>query len=541
MPLLPACLVVLAWHSEASGRGLAPPNDVAARIDAIIDAALIADDRRPAPPVDDHSFVRRLSLDVRGTVPTPSEVVAFVHDGRADKRTRLIDTWLQSDEHAEYFATWWYRTLTDLSVSSLGVRGDDAARAVAGSSGARFQAWLVEQVRTNRAYDEWTRDLLTASGRTDENGAAGFLARYGGDPQRTASAVGRRFLGMRIGCAQCHDHMVEPWTQRDFRGVAAFFARTRSVRVPSTARADNESMKRHLALFHNVVRIEDFTPTARPDSPMMMQRAHLHDETPKAWKGPTFEVNTGPARRRAFAAWLTAPHNPYFARSAANRVWAAMLGRGFVDPVDGFGAFNAPSHPEALTLLAEDFAASGFDLRRLLRIVLRTRAYARATAPDAADPAPFEVAPVRALSVDQFARSFIRTIGLDDIEPGDRLSGRIRRETIARAFARVFDDDESADTQDFTRSIPEALYLLNDKELVRLLSTERRRSVEALLARHDSHDERIDQLFWAAYARPPTETERSTIRAMVRRGPVAEMYSDLLWAIVNSAEFGTNH
>ena len=206
---------------------------VVASLDAVILGKLELEGIEPAPRSDDSEFLRRLYLDVVGTVPTPEEVEAFLDDRGRDKRSRKIDELLASDAYAENWATWWFRDLTGLSPHQGRQREGQGGRYVTGEGGKHFHAWLSQQMASNRPWNEVAQDLITATGRTDENGAAGYMARWEGNANNMAGAVSKNFLGIQIQCAQCHDHLYEDaWKQADFKGMAAFFATTRPRRVP---------------------------------------------------------------------------------------------------------------------------------------------------------------------------------------------------------------------------------------------------------------------------------------------------------------------
>lgn len=575
-----------------------PPADeasVVAEIDRLIAARLAAAQVEAAPPADDETFARRVFLDLVGAVPTLEALDAFLLDKRPDKRARLVAALQGTPEHADYQAMWWFRTLTGVGVHAGGMREGQGARNLGGTNGERFHGWLAEQIGAGRPYDEWVVDLVTATGRTDEVPAAVYLARWEGEPNNTIGAIAKQFLGLRIQCAQCHDHIYEEtWKQADFQGMASFVAPLAVRRVPeyqqlralqqklerrrgsessgsaaggadgseapdgeAALTAEERAELRRLADYRVAMDVADTDPNgilarrlrrnANPDNvpEALRGRMELLDVAPKLWLDAKLEDVPGISRRLLLARWIVAPENPYFARTVANRYWGAHMGRGLVDPVDDFTSFLPPSHPEVLALLEADVRASGYDLRRLQRIVLATEAYGRASTwkGEAPDPALFAKAPVRPLSTEQFTLSLVRATGLEGATRGPALrEGRNLGQSIGRLFSFVFDDDENAESEDFQGSIPQGLFLLNSEMIQRGLSAMRGMPLDRMLAEHRTDESRIERLWRAAYARKPSASERkAAMRFVAGAANERSGYEDLLWALVNSAEFMTNH
>ena len=643
---------------------------VAAKLDGIIDAKLTEEGVKPAPRSSDAEFLRRLYLDLLGTVPTPDEVEGFVADPSRGKRAAKIDELLASESYDEHQASFWFRTLTGLSVHQRRQREGQGGRYVTGEGGKRFHQWLSSQVAANRPYDEMVQDLISASGRTDENGATGYIARWENNANNTAGAVARHFLGVQIQCAQCHDHLYEPdWKQQDFIGMAAFFATTRVQRVPeynqlrqlrdamNKQQAESRAAKRaadrelkapgapsgegggamdggmdgggmdgmdapaagdqpkggnakdgkakgkgrkrgradysglspqelrakmmELRKYANLVEVKDQKINPRQSrryldrlkknkNPQVAERAQLMAATPKFWMGPEAADVYGIPRRLLLARWVTAEDNPYFARTLVNRMWGHFMGRGIVHPVDDFNSFQQPSHPEILEILAKDFKASGYDLRRVQRILLNTETYQRSsrwtpTGKDEAMPDPilFARAPVRPLDTEQLYFALTRATGVETaLNRTSRRQQQQIQQAIFSVFTFVFDDDEGKAEEDFSGSIPQGLFLMNGELIQRALSGGReipenkrgRRAnrrfrqkapqsmLEGLLRNEKSDSARVEHLYLRAYGRKPDSSERKAAVSFVKSsggGPKA--YEDLFWAILNSAEFMTNH
>ena len=314
-----------------------------------------------APRCDDATFLRRLSLDVTGLLPAASEVREFLADTSADKRVRAIDRLLASEE----FARFWGQKEADLLRVNAGAMPEGRAEALA--------RWIVESWRQNRSFDQQVRTLLTATGPAAQQPAVSlFLAIPA--TEELAESTAQLFMGSRITCAKCHNHPFENWTQDDYYRIAAVFARLR--REGQTLRLVDEGDVRHPATGAVM------TPWGAPQAP----------QPPAA------------DRREDFVAWLTTPGNPLFARVEVNRLWAQLLGRGIVHPVDDFRSSNPPANPALLDWLADQFVRSGFDRRAILKLILISDTYQRSsetTALNEEDDRQFSHALIRRLSAEQ--------------------------------------------------------------------------------------------------------------------------------------------
>jgi hypothetical protein len=463
-----------------------------------------------------------------------------------------------------------------------------------------FQAWLHEQVKGNVPYDRIATELITATGRTNANGATGWYARWEGKPNELAGALSKVFLGVKIQCAQCHDHKYEPtWKQKDFQGMAAFFLTTAPRPIPEYVEAyrEAEKMRRERMddmkgggdgkkgdgapgarrgedakmreAFQNrfVMDVQDLDPRTlgylqrtrgKKLNEQLEERAALAKVTPKAWMGPTLADLPGISRRALLARWVTSPENVAFAQTAVNRYWGHLMGRGIVDPVDDASPINQPSHPELLALLGEDFRANGYDLKRLLRILANSATYQRSSrwtpaedgaAPDASppDPALFARAPVRPLNNEQLFQALVRATGSEGLLA--RLDRQMRGQAYGRganaafaAFTFLFDDDEGAESDDFAGSIPQGLFLMNGQMLQRALEGLPGTTVSTVLAEESTDAGRARRLYLAAYGREPDADERRAAVAYVHRNKDRDAgWQDLFWVLLNSAEFMSNH
>ena len=323
-------------------------------------------------PADDATFLRRVSLDLTGIIPTGDEARAFLDDSDPQKRARLIDRLLDSPRYAIHQADLW-----DLVYFGRNPPGYDASKRDG------FRKWLVTAFEQNLPYDQLVRALLRAEGNSAEQGSPMYLLQYDRHPEDAAVAVSQTFLGVQLQCARCHDHPYEPWKQNDFYGMAAFFARL--VRVPA-GKAENLDK-----LFVGEMNTGDVKFTGKaseakagkegiPVKPKFLAAealdepdfsAEFKDEKrPKEGEPPPSPKFS---RKDRLADWITSSENRLFARAAVNRVWSQFMGRGLVHPVDNMSESNSPSHPELLDRMSQEFVVQKFDLKWLIRDIGQTR------------------------------------------------------------------------------------------------------------------------------------------------------------------------
>jgi hypothetical protein len=496
--------------------GAPDPAELAARIDRRLQARWQADKVQPAPPADDAEFLRRAYLDVTGRIPRPAEVHVFLADRSADKRRRLIDGLLEGPRFATHFAYVWRADWLSETAANR-----DAVLFEAG-----FENWLKARLRAGVGYDRLVRELLTvpiaAEGRDTEPvlrdperpNPLAFFAVKEARPENLAAAVTRSLLGIRLECAQCHNHPFAPWTQEQFWSQAAFFAGLRQQGRGMFAPLTEAAGRRELT-----------PPGGRKPRPA----AFLIGGPPR-WQG-----DRGP--RAILADWITAPDNPYFARAAVNRLWGLFFGVGLVEPVDDFRDDNPPSDPELLDDLSWAFVASGFDLAYLIRRLCLSRAYQRTSArTDSSQdttrlPARMTV---KALTGEQFFDSLALAAGYRDEQ--DR--GAARRQFLTRfALAGPLGEPET--------SVQQALTLLNGRFVAWATDPEACPTLIAVTQTPGLRlDQRIDALYLATLSRPPSAEERERLEQHVRKagaGREAERLADVFWMLLNSAEFRTNH
>jgi hypothetical protein len=485
--------------------GFAAPQDV----DREIDRRLRADGLTAAAPADDHEFFRRIHLDLLGRLPKPDEIRAFV---KQPDRAAAIDRLLESPEAARYWADRWVRLLltydfreTDPFVIDFGA----------------LHAWLEKTWTDNLPYDRFVTAIVAAEGDKYEHPQTNYLVKFTDPktpPVEVTSRVTRLFLGRQIQCAQCHDHPYEEVTQKDYWGMAAFFGNLRA-----RTRKTFDGIKTKLM----------------QEEPV---EAQVFTVDPQDWKAtPRFLDGRVPEKdekpRKALARFLVSAPGRQFAKAFVNREWGRLMGRGFVEPVDRFTAESKPSHPELLEGLARDFEENGYDVRRLLRAVLNSKAYQRSSRS------------VKGASREHFALDFdvfFQTL-FDQFRQNKDLPDSYKNIIVFRVYLQQFisallsPGGVSPEEQDYSGSVQLALKLMNNKDLqgtVRAHWGHLKRTLEKL----ESPAERLEEIFLTLLSRPPTpEEEKRYLDHIRRKRGDATAYEDVYWVLLNSPEFFFNH
>ncbi|MGH7140472.1 MAG: DUF1549 and DUF1553 domain-containing protein [Pirellulales bacterium] len=475
----------------------------------------------PADLCDDATFLRRVWLDVCGLLPPPDEVRRFLADAAADKRERKIDELLDKPQYADFWAMKW--------ADRLGCN----QRFVGKTGAIKYHAWIRHQIAANVPEDDFSRQLLTASGGNYGNPPASFY-RLPRTPEDRAEQVAQVFLGVRIGCARCHNHPGERWTQDDYYGLAAFFARLRYRDGP---------------FFNHIYDKEETILPVRSG-----ELAHARTGTimrPKPLGAVVAEVPPEADRRERLAEWLLAPENPFFARAAVNRVWGQLFGRGIVEPVDDFRASNPAAHPELLDWLAADFAARDFDRKYLIRQILRSRVYklaATTNATNADDDRYFSHAAVRLLGAEQMLDAIAQATGVPEKFSGFPLGLRAVElpdgeyfHRFLAAFGRPARALACACERDSESNLGQALELIGGEAIEAQLRAPEGR-ISRLLSGELASAAMIDEMFLATLSRPPSDAERADLIARLDSAADRRAVSeDIMWALLNHQEFLFQH
>jgi hypothetical protein len=502
----------------------APQDDRARRVDELLAQTWSASGVEPAPPATDGEFLRRAYLDFAGVIPRVSEVREFQADDHPDKRARLIDRLLASPRYATHIATTWRNRILPL--------GEDPART---REALGLQKWLRTRFADNVRYDRIVGGLLLAGGE-NEFGPALYFQANDLAPEKLAGSAAELFLGVDLHCAQCHDHPFADWSQRDFWGLAAFFARVKSADGGAMAMNNNASY-RLVDLDRGEVKLPESDEVVPPRFP----------------GGDAASEDQWQSRRSQLVVWLTSRDNKMFARTAVNVAWEHLFGRKLVDHVDQIASDDASPPAQLLDELAGAFVDSGFDLQQLWRTLANTRAYQFSSQhdhPKAAAPELFARMLPKPLTPEQLYDSFLLLApaaksapAWDDaapVEPGvglDEDPNRIE-------FVRRMRTPPGSPTQ-YRAGTLQALMLMNGAFTDNVSSYDKSSTLGALAAPFMTDDERIDSLFLATLARQPDADERAACLDELRRGKTAEerqrALSDVLWALLNSTEFAFNH
>lgn len=482
-------------------------------IDAAVQKRLDAAKVNPSPPADDAEFLRRFSLDIAGVIPTPERVIAFLESKDPNKRAKLIEELLASPEYARRMTDIWKALLIPNTAASARQKHEP------------MEKWLTAAFTANKPLDTFAKDLLTAEGLQDENGAVTFFLTHETVDEIT-DRTARIFLGVQIQCAQCHKHPFGDWTQTEYWGMAAFFTKVKLVFV-------NEK---------GVQRSGSKEDAASKAKPLLTQPPSMKSMPPTFLRGDKATLPAEGPFLPAFAEWLTSPKNPYFARAAVNRVWQQFFARGLVNPVDDMTEANPPSHPELLNGLAREFVAGGFDLKPLIRGICNSQTYQRTSKPvgsNAADKTLYSHAAVKVLSPFQLSDSLESVFALARNEKTPPMTDADRKVKAGERsrFATFFLGDDDADPTEYQAGIPQALYLMNSGHHYSIA-----RAANETVGKKKTPEAVVETFFLATLSRRPTEKESKTMTDYIAKATDKRTaYHDVLWALVNSTEFVSNH
>ncbi len=463
-------------------------------------------------PIDDSAFLRRVSLDTIGTLPTADEARRFLADSAPDKRARLVESLLNRPEYADYWAMKWADIL----------RADKIRITTQGAVG--MTRWLRTQFAANRPYDEFAREILTAQGSIQAESPAGFFKALE-TPEATARSVSQLFLGVRIECAQCHHHPSERWSQDDYAGLVGFFTGTAIKKLPNGA----ESLAVKTGADHRHPR------TGLPVPARALGAADARFENVLD-------------RRQVFAEWMTAPDNPYFAKAIVNRLWAHYFGRGLVEPIDDLRATNPATNEPLFEALAAHLREVRYDLKAFTRTLLTSQTYQLSSAVNDGnvdDVQHFSHARPKAMPAEVLLDGLCQVT-----EVAEKFNGwpegyrsiQVWDNRMPSYFFRIFGRPVRASVCECERSnepsITQALHLLNSPEINEKLS-HKRGLARRLAASAKSTDEVLDEIYLTTLSRLPTSEERALLRdafppvGQDRRAAV----EDVLWSVLNTKEF----
>ena len=480
----------------------------------------------PSELCTDDEFVRRAYLDCVGRLPTVEETKAFLADKDAAKRDKLIDRLVDLPEFADFWALKWADVL----------RSSRKTIQVKGSYG--FQAWLRGHFQRNTPVDVVVREIVTANGNTFSNPAANYY-RIAKDPTGLAETTAQLFLGFRMQCAKCHNHPFERWTQDDYYGMAAWFAQVKTKPEP-------------------VIGTRPAGPNATAAEVVFNSRAGevTQPRTGKTMK-PRYvgvgevDVKPGEDRREVLAKWLTSPENPFFAKSVANRVWFHLMGKGIVDPVDDFRDSNPSCNDELLDALAKDFAAKKFDMKYLVKTIMKSRTYQLSAMPtdtNRDDTKYFSHAVTKLLTAEQLLDSICDVTAVPEkfagLPAGTR-AVQLPDGEVNHPFLKTFGQPARELACECEResdgNLAQALQLINGPTVNEKIRNPNNR-LGALLTAKKTDDEVLTELYYAALSRPPLHEEKKLALAHVAKAAdKRKAWEDVLWALINTREFLFRH
>ena len=540
----------------------------------------------PSPAAEDAVFVRRVFLDTIGTLPTPTEVQAFLNDQNPGKRTALIDTLLERPEFADY----WTLILCDL-LQNRKERDHD----VRGSKGVRaMQAWVREQVETNRPWDEITRDVITASGDSVSQPQIGYYVVSIGEYRQVedsevVASVAQSFLGTRIGCAKCHNHPLERYTQDDYYHFAAYFGRMNFQRQEShkgatalmvateeearvqkqigekearlTALLEDQSNRQGAELEALQKQIAELNQQLENER---RQLEELKTRIPRVRQPRTNQqlaaqpldrsetkIAPGQDPRELLAQWMTDPGNENFSGSMVNRLWRHFFAVGLVEPVDDLRISNPPSNRELWTALNQEFVSHKYDLRHIMRLILNSRTYQLSSATlkgNASERGFYSHYYVRRLPAEVFLDAISQSTMIPDSFPGYPVGMRaiqLPDSTVASPFLSMFGRSERVTACACERSgdvtLPQLLHLQCGDGLAQKFEDPVGRLKQIMNSFPDDKSA-VEQIYLATLSRFPTIEEQASITAAFEGNEQREeAFRDLFWALLNTKEFAFNH
>lgn len=494
---------------------------LAEQIDQQLSAVLAAHSVEPAELADDYEFLRRVTLDLTGRIPTVHEIRSFVADARPDRRAIVVDQLLERPSHAAHLANVW----RDWLVPELATVPD------AEYFQTGFQKWLAGKFREKAGYDKIVRELISVPLPGTKEQAEyvyrdgerpnplAFYAVKEAQPDKLAATATRAFLSIQLECAQCHDHPFAEWRQEQFWNQAAFFA--------GIERQGN-------GLFAPLIEDGSRRSVSAGDGKPRVGPAYLY--------GRGESIDPEHPSRMLFASWLTARENPYFARSAVNRVWALLFGFGLVQPIDDFHDQNPPSHPTILNELTEAFVAADFDLDYIFRALCRTKAYARTsrwTVGEVPDQRLFARMVPKGLSADQAWDSLSLAVGWHTSNENVR---NFARDQAKPKFLEQFTPQRWPAEPE--TSIGQALSMMNGELISGATNLEKSPTLVAVTETPDWTDEqRLTTLYLITLGRPLESAEREKLLNYLSRteSTRSRRFEDIFWMLLNSAEFRLNH
>ncbi len=478
----------------------------------------------PSQIADDSTFIRRAYIDITGETPTAKEVQQFLADSDPQKRDNLVDRLVDSPGYADLFANKWNMVLRNKKRTNDDRRGTYA-----------FYRWIWNSLYENKPYDQFAREILTATGDMEHNPAVVWYREVSKNNEQVEDTA-QLFLGLRIQCARCHHHPFERWSQNDYYGLSAFFTRVGNKKL-----ANDASKARDRRIFHN----EGIAQAKNPRSGKQLKPAGLGEEP--------FNIPADRDPRHYLVDWMAAKDNPFFAKAVVNRYWKHFFDRGIVEPEDDMRETNPPSNPELLDALAENFIANNFDLKWLVRTICKSKTYQLSSIPNEfnlKDKQNFSRYYPRRLKAEVLydaLHSVTSTTQAYSGLPAGTSALQLPDSSVGTYFLKVFGQPQAETACECERSqeanLAQSLHLLNSSEVQGKISNASGRA--ATFAKNDklSDEEKIRELYLWVYSRAPKQDELQIALGHIKKHEKNKQiaYEDIIWALVNTKEFLFNH
>ena len=474
----------------------------------------------PASQVsDDATFLRRVTVDIAGRLPTAEEAAAFLASSDEQKRAQWIDHLLESTDYANFFANKWSAILRNK-------RRNDADKV---ATFGLFD-WIRNSLYQNKPYDQFVREIITATGSPADTPAVGWY-REVKDQAAQVEDTAQLFLGLRIQCARCHHHPFEKWSQQDYYGMAAFFSRV-GRKKSSIPTYDRVFHNRGVAEATNPKSGEKVKPTGLDAEPLVLDQ----DDDPRV----------------KLADWMSQPDNGFFSQSLVNRYWKHFFGRGLVDPEDDMRVTNPAVNPKLLESLARDFVETEFDLKQLVRTICNSNTYQLSSEPNEwnrDDKQNFSRYYPKRLNAEVLLDSINQVTGTSTsfggVPSGTRAT-QLPDNGFSSYFLTVFGRPESSSACECERSseanLAQSLHLLNSSEIQGKLTAGDGRAAKLSADKERDHNAKIQELYLLAFSRDPSSEESEIATSHIEKtGDAKVAYEDIVWALINTKEFLFNH
>ncbi len=547
----------------------------------------------PSQQSTDEEFLRRVTLDLTGRIPTAVEVKSFLDDNSSTKRQKKIDELLASEEFGNYMADVWLSILFPSEQKTKGLP----------KTYALIKYTFADHFNQNKPFNKFVYNLVSADGFVSTNPYALYVSRFE-TPEDAAGNVMKVFAGKQIQCAQCHKHPYENITQEDFYGVAAFFSRkkilpllqkdqaqkltkpiTRMEKVIDKARDMEMEMSEEMVNMQEHEKVKKNNdksknknknkkkyggippqwaidslkqkmnnPTFTPDllvwdavnGQMEYEiKGVTKVQSPKYLNGASVSSNAGIERRKLFAEHLTTKETNQLAKEFVNRFWKHFFGYGFVNPIDDFTGTDEGTNPELLNMLTEEFAKSNFDVKNLFKLITNTETYQLSSTPNSSNKSDHEYfsrAVLRPMSPVQLCNSILTASGyfsLKNIKDKDGDEIQKIKYRILKLFTYTFNDDEMNETEDFSGTITQALLLMNSDLAEKVTERKPGNSIAQMFNTIKELSDRIDFLYLNTLSRLPSKEEKKNLLSKANNDEA--FYENVQWALLNSSEFIFNH